>query len=306
MKRIACVAAGGFSSPSISKLSTVWDIRWWKSARVSFGRCLIVAKSKKGGKGPGERGDKERQILKKDDRERPTTKCEFCGRPGHSMSTCFKFKEAQTNAIATTEEKTKSYSSLRKGTTMVAKGNFSSHDSDYDEPHYLVNIHLQMKTPSVLAAGNHVRFKDEEIILDTGANGSIFSNPALLDHIRTAERVTFDGISGVLSTDKVGELSGICQVHLHPKAIANILSFSQLREIGHSITYHEGASPQEDSFMLDHGSGQIRFTHRASGLYVHDTKAAQRCLVTTVADNESRHSKREVAQARAAASEANG
>ena len=45
MKRIACVAAGGCSSPSISKLSKMWDIRWWKSARVSFGRCLIVAKS---------------------------------------------------------------------------------------------------------------------------------------------------------------------------------------------------------------------------------------------------------------------
>ena len=152
----------------------------------------------------------------------------------------------------------------------------------------------------MLAAGNHVRFKDEEIILDTGANGSILSNPAPLDHIRTAERVTFDGISGVLSTDKVGELSGICQVHLHPEAIANILSFPQLREVGHSITYHEGANPEDDSFTLDHGSGQLRFTKASRGLYVHDTKAAQRCLVTTVADNESRHSKREVAQAREA------
>ena len=45
---------------------------------------------------------------------------------------------------------------------------------------------------------------------------------------RKAERVTIDGISGVLPTDKGGELRGICQVHIHTEAIASILSFSQL------------------------------------------------------------------------------
>ena len=276
--------------------------RWMVSGRTpqdSF-RALAATKPKKGGKGTGEKEDKEKSKPKKDDKEKPATKCEFCGRPGHSMSACYKFKDAQANALAATDDKTKSYPPSRKGTTMVAKGNFIAPDCDYEEPHYLVNIHLQAKTSSVLAAGKQARFKDEEIILDTGANGSIFSNPALLDNIRTAERVTFDGISGVLSTDKVGELHGICQVHLHPDALANILSFSQLRELGHSITYHEGANPWEDSFTIEHGSGQLRFTHRASGLYVHDTKAEQRCLVTTVTDNESKHSKREVAQAREA------
>ena len=183
---------------------------------------------------------------------------------------------------------------------MVAKGNFTAPDCDYEEPHYLVNIHLQSKASSVLAASKHVRFKDEEIILDTGANGSIFSNPELLEDIRKAERVTFDGISGILSTDTVGELRGICQVHLHREAIANILSFSQLRQLGHSITYNEGVNPEDDSFTIDYGCGQLRFSHRANGLYVHSTKTPQQCLVTTVTDNESKYSKREVAQAREA------
>ena len=276
--------------------------RWMVSGRNTQDplRALAATKSKKGGKGLGEREDKEKSKSKKDDKEKPTTKCEFCGRSGHSMSSCFKFKDAQTSALAATEEKTKNYQSPRKGTSMVAKSNFTPPDLDYDEPHYLVNIHLQTKASSVLAASKHVRFKDEEIILDTGANGSIFSNPELLEDIRRAERVTFDGISGVLSTDTIGELRGICQVHLHREAIANILSFSQLRQMGHSITYNEGSNPEDDSFTIEHGSGQLCFTHRANGLYVHNTKAAQQCLVTTVADNESKYSRREVAQAREA------
>jgi hypothetical protein len=216
------------------------------------------------------------------------------------MSSRFKFKDAQTSALAATEEKTKSYQAPRKGTSMVAKGNFTPPDLDDDEPHYLVNIHLQTKVSSVLAASKHVRFKDEEIILDTGANGSIFSNLELLEDIRRAERVAFDGISGVLSTDTIWELRGICPVHLHREDIANILSFSRLRQMGHSITYNEGSNPEDDSFAIAHGSGQLCFTHRANGLYVHNTKTAQQCLVMTVADNESKYSRREVAQAREA------
>ena len=252
------------------------------------------------GKGSGEKDDKEKSKPKREDKDKPATKCEFCGRPGHSMSTCFKFKDAQTSALAATEEKSKHYPPSRKGTTMVAKSNFTAPDSDYDEAHYLVNVHLQTKASSVLAAGKHIRFRDEEIILDTGANGSIFSNPALLEDIRKAERVTFDGISGVLSTDTIGELRGICQVHLHTDAIANILSFSQLRQLGHSITYNEGTHPEDDSFTIECGGSQLRFTHRANGLYVHDTRTEQHCLVTTVTDNESKYSKREVNQAREA------
>ena len=163
--------------------------RWIVSGRYTQDslRGLAATKSKKGGKRSGEKEDKEKP--KREDKDKTATKCEFCGRPGHSMSTYFKFKDAQTSALATTEEKSKHYPPSRKGTTMAP-------DSDYDEAHYLVNVHLQTKASSVLAAGKHVRFRDEEIILDTGANGSIFSNPALLEDIRIAERVAFDGISG--------------------------------------------------------------------------------------------------------------
>ena len=56
--------------------------RWMVSGRTpqdSFS-ALAVTKSKKGGKGPGEKEDKHRAKSKKDDKEKSTTKCEFCGR----------------------------------------------------------------------------------------------------------------------------------------------------------------------------------------------------------------------------------
>ena len=61
------------------------------------------------------------------------------------------------------------------------------------------------------------------------------------------EAVSFDGICGVLSTDTTGDFGGMCKVHIHKDAIANILSFFQLRQLGHSIIYDEGEHPNDDS-----------------------------------------------------------
>jgi hypothetical protein len=128
--------------------------RWMVSGRNTQDslRALAATKSKKGGKGLGEREDKEKPKSKKDDEEKPATKCEFCRRSGHSKSSCFKYKDAQTSALAATEETTKSYQAPRKGTSMVAKGNIAPPDLDDDEHHYLVNTHLQTKVSSNLAA----------------------------------------------------------------------------------------------------------------------------------------------------------
>lgn len=104
-------------------------------------------------------------------------------------------------------------------------------------------------------------------MLDTGANGSLFKNRSLLHNLDTQEEVTFDGISKVLSTDTVGEFFGLCRAHVHRDAMANILSLSQLRQLGTSIdNYDKGANPDDGSFTILHGSGNLKFTHRANGL----------------------------------------
>jgi hypothetical protein len=213
------------------------------------------------------------------------------------MSACFKFKDAQAAATSGTEERGKPPSGPRKGTTMIAKGNYKAPDSDDEDRHYLINVHIQSKASSVLTANTRSALKKTDIVLDTGANGSLFANRSLLSYLETQNEVTF---SGVLSTDMVGEFRGLCKAHIHRDAIANILSFSQLRQQGISIAYDEGEHPNDDSFTVLHHSGNLRFTHHTNGLYVHDTWAGNQCLISTVADYEAQFSRREVELAREA------
>jgi hypothetical protein len=135
-------------------------------------------------------------------------------------------------------------------------------------------------------------------VLDTGTNGSLFADRSLLRYLETQDEVTFNGISGVLSTDTVGDFRGQCMAHVHRDAIANILSFSQLRQEGNSIVYDEGEHPNDDSFTILHHNGNLRFTHHTIGLYVY--RVGNQCLITTVADNEAQFSRREVKLAREA------
>jgi hypothetical protein len=174
---------------------------------------------------------------------------------------------------------------------MIARS-YKAPESDDEEKHYLVNVHIKSHTTSVLAARRRTKPNDYEIILDTGANGSLFANASLATDIHGEDAVSFDGISGVLSTDMVGDFNGLCNVHIHKDAIANILSFSQLRQMGHSITYNEGERADDDNFTITYPRGELRFAHRADGLYVHDTRKDHTCLITTVAENEARYTRR--------------
>jgi hypothetical protein len=230
--------------------------RWIVSGRSSQDslRALAATKGDKDSKGSKDKG---KGKPKANDKDRTPVKCEFCGRNGHAMAACFKFKDAQTAATSATEERAKTSSGPRKGTTMIARGNKTS-DSDDDEPHFMVNMHLRSKASAVLTANSRAALRKSDIVLDTGANGSLFANRSLLNNLQTQDEVTFDGISGVLSTDTVGEFLGLCKAHVHKDAIANILSFSQLHPQGISIIYDEGEHPDDDSFTIAHGTGRLQ------------------------------------------------
>jgi hypothetical protein len=131
---------------------------------------------------------------------------------------------------------------MKKGTTMIAKS-YKAADSDDEERHYLVNMHIKSHVPSVLAARKRTKPKDWEIVLDTGANGSTFVKATLVTDTHREGTVSYS----VLSTDTVGDFNGLCEVHIHEDAITNILSFSQLRQMAHSITYDQGERPDDDS-----------------------------------------------------------
>ena len=134
------------------------------------------------------------------------------------MASCFKFKDAQTVAIAAAEEKSKHNAGSKKSTTMIARS-YKAPDSDDDEHHYMVNVHIQCRASSVLTANTGSALSKTDIVLDTGANGSLFKNRSLLHNIDTQDEVTFDGISGVLSTDTVGDL---CCVHGRDKRVSTV------------------------------------------------------------------------------------
>jgi hypothetical protein len=192
-------------------------------------------------------------------------------------------------AQAAAAEKGKRSPGMKEGTTMISKS-YKAPDSDDEERHYLAKMHIKSHAASVLAARKRTKPKDWEIVLDTGANGSLLVNVSLVTDTHREGTVSFDGISGILSTDTVGDFNGLCKVHIHEDAIANILSFSLLRQMGQSITYDQGERPDDDSVTIMHPGGELLFVHRTDGLYVHDTRKDRTCLIITVADNVARYS----------------
>jgi hypothetical protein len=223
--------------------------RWMVSGKSSQDSLRALAATKSGKDSKGDE-DKDKSKTKGDTKS--AVKCDFCGRTNHSMSACFQFKEAQTIA----QDKDKRSRGMKKSTTMIAKS-YKAPDSDDEERHYLANMHIKSHAASVLAARKRTKPKDWEIVLDTGANGSLFVNASLVTDAHRESTVSFDGISGVLSTDTVGDFNGLCKVHIHEDAIANILSFSQLRQMGHSIIYDQGERPDDDSFTITHPGGSF-------------------------------------------------
>jgi hypothetical protein len=99
-------------------------------------RALAASKSSKDSKGTKDK-----------DKSKTKEKCNFCGRNNHSMSTCFQYKEAQTAALAATAEKAKRPQGTKKGTTMIARS-YRAPESDDEEKHYLVNVHIKSHTAS--------------------------------------------------------------------------------------------------------------------------------------------------------------
>ena len=135
-------------------------------------------------------------------------------------------------------------------------------------------------------------------MLDTGANSSIVHNKRLLHDVNTKSPLTFNGIAGTLSTTTAGALRDLSKAHYHRLSPANILSLSQVRDEGHTITFNK--IDGTDTITVSTPAFEYQFEDMGSGLYVNDLKPTKTSLISTTQDNASQHSKREVAQAQAA------
>lgn len=256
----------------------------------------------------------DKKAKDKDAKEKPnrtpkseTKKCIYCNNLGHTVLECNKLKHAQataqkassTSKAAVTKATTPA---PREGTTMMPHVRQETDDEDDCDSHFMMgHVHLAQPCSTILATGGATSISPTQIVLDTGANASVIKNKQLLQRVHRTRTVQFDGLAGMLPISEIGDLEDLCSAYYSPHAIANIVSFSQLRENGHTITYNSGHGRSPDTFTVRTPLGTYVFSSRTNGLYVCDIKDHYRTMaVTTVADNEALFTRAEVEKAKQA------
>lgn len=258
--------------------------------------------------------------------EHDAKRCEFCGKTNHIMADCFKFKEAQKIALSPPASKTtgdqkeyKGKNAAKKKTSMFTHTEDASSDSDDDassdgeDPEYMVNSHfmagnrtvfthtiaISTSTHSALSSGGAESVSPTGLILDSGANASLVRNSSLVRKLHSTHTTSFDGLAGKLDVDKAGRIGDLCKAYYHPQGPANIISFSQLRSLGHTIEFYPGQHESGDAFHVQTATKAYIFSKRPNGLYVYEPYNPV-IHITTTKENEARFSKREVALAQQA------
>ena len=148
---------------------------------------------------------------------------------------------------------------------------------------------ISYSTEAALAFGGADSIDENSLLVDTGANFSIVKDYGLMSELKSCPPVTFDELQGALTVSQSGSLLGICQSYNHPDAVANIISFSQVKDLGFEIAYND----TDDEFILSFDTGICSFIRRSNGLFICHT-------VTTVSHNEAQFNTREVKEARVA------
>ena len=242
-------------------------------------------------KKPRKRQEKQPKVEEPVQRSDET--CEFCKRKGHCQAKCFKYAAASKAAVEEAAAKKEKHSKKAFGPVAGAMLATTNDDSGDDIPIHKLTYHV-----TSLIVGGSMQLSPYDIVLDTGANGSIVRNKNLLHDIQTKTPLTFNGIAGALVTKKAGALRDLGNAYYHHLSPANILSFSQLRDEGHAI--HFERRDKTDMFIVSTPSFEYYFKDRGDGLYICDLTPIKTSLIATVQDNASQHTKREVAQAQAA------
>ena len=252
--------------------------------------------------------DKYKDAAKKLPNAKPTEtkKCIYCNNLGHTVLECNKLKQAQATAQATLPASkatvTRSKTPMpREGTTMMSHVRQEPDDEEECDSHFMMShVHLAQPCSTILATGGAASLTPTQVVLDTGANASVVKNKKLLQRVHSTRTVHFDGLAGILPISEIGDLEDLCSAYYSPHAIANIVSFSQLRENGHTITYNSGYGRSPDTFTVRTPLDTYIFSSRTNGLYVCDISHHRTVAVTTVADNEALFTRTEVEKAKQA------
>jgi hypothetical protein len=144
----------------------------------------------------------EKQKPKKQPFKPATTSsdtCTFCRKIGHTQEMCHQFKARQKDA----QEATKNQKPRSKGKV----ANFAELDiseADDDTPSALLVYHLEQISLT------SQKIPSNDLILDTGDNGSIVNNRDIMTDMIKGAVTTFKGLSGTLSTTETGSLGDLC------------------------------------------------------------------------------------------------
>jgi hypothetical protein len=102
------------------------------------------------------------------------------------------------------------------------------------------------------------------ITLDNGSTLSLFSNPDLVQNIRTSSKtLSLATNAGVKQSNRKANVPGFGKVYYDEDAIANIFGFSDLKKKDR-ITYD---SDKEDAFLVHMDNEIIKFECSLDGLY---------------------------------------
>ena len=204
--------------------------------------------------------------------------CDFCKRKGHSQAKCFKYAAASKAAVEEAAAKKEKHSKRALGPVAGAMLATTHDDCSDETPFHKLTYHV-----TSLIVGGSMKLSPYDIVLDTGTNGSIVRNKNLLHELEAKSPLTFNGIAGALTTTKAGALRDLGKAYYHHFSPANILSFSQLREEGHTI--HFERRDKTDMFIVSTPSFEYQFKDRGAGLYICDFTPVKTNLISTVQDN---------------------
>lgn len=134
------------------------------------------------------------------------------------------------------------------------------------------------------------------VLLDNQSTLDVFSNGDLLENIREGlGSMTIHCNAGSTRTTMIGDLPGYGTVWYNPDGVANILSVSRVIDRGYQVRYD---SQVENRFLVVTPDGdEVAFKQSEQGLFYFDLVAGGSIFVNTVAGNQSRYTKRQIARA---------
>lgn len=238
------------------------------------------------------------QHKKKESTRREFT-CYNCGEPGHIAANCPKPKK-NSNKNKNTQ--------LSLLTQLMQEAGLELQPRKAEERALLCFTQepatafvTAEKREAIEAARNSLL--STHILCDNQASVSIFNNVKLLHNLRRANKpVEIAGVGGTLTVDTVGDFYDFGEVYFHASCPANIVCFHDLAR-KFSVTYD---SKREDAYVVTRPDGTVFKFSPLNKLYAYDVRESEKrekkCLtetvaVTTVAENKSLFSAREVADA---------